>query len=745
MRFIYGVFIFIVTFGCQVSAQNLFKVPIQKESTIKSYPIGGSQLLKKQYQDVADYIKAHPDAISNMKLKKTTAWNFTVGSTKNWWAYNYSTSSNYQVASTCRGIGNNCYVFVENTSWTSGKVNQAVVDSVINEFDNKTPANPNKGVYQTDVDTFGNPPNIDNDPHIIIEILDIKDGYNGTGGWVAGYFNPSNEIEQLQSNLAEMYYMDCNPTNLTTSDGLEVALETCAHEFQHMINWNYHQTNPELTFINEGLSMFAEVNCGYPPSFQSLYANEPNHYLFDWRGSNSTLVLNDYARAQRFFMYWASQFGTGIFKNIVQDNLTGLNGLTHVLSSTNQTVNFTQLFENWEIANKLNNTSVNPAYGYLYPALPSSYSKTFYIPTVSETDTVSPLAAVYFTFTGGSNLNITFSAPSNSITVKAIETGSSTTQVVDVPLNSSFSVPDYGSTYSTIHFAVIGTSQTSSQIYSFKATGTAVTTSTELKWENTEPSGYYVWTPGDTLCVTFDALPGGTLDSIRVALRRGGSMVGGVWQYTGNSNPTPFGKPLAVPISVSTTDSTTVPYPVPYQNWSTVDLRSYSINTDHPFAVGFVVGSNPIAPAIMVTDYPGQTFYHNLTYLQTADGNTPGWYYISSSDTTVALYLIHAYVSFVTGVKQEIVLTPKEFSLSQNYPNPFNPTTTIDFALPKAGNVRIAVYNQLGQQIMQIADRDYTAGNHSIYFSGSNLASGVYYYRIEAGSFTQTRKMVLLK
>ncbi len=746
MRFVYIVMVLLVTYGYNGFAQSLIKKNIQREPAIKSYPIGGSILLQKQIKETAAYIKSHPDMISKMRLRKTTAWNFTVGSTKSWWSYNYSTSSYYQVPSTCRGVGKYCYVFVENTSWTNGKVNQAAVDSVINYFDNKTPANPGQGIYQTDVQTFGKPPDVDNDPRIIIEILDIKDGYNGTGGWVAGYFNSLNETTQTYSNDAEIYYMDCNPTDLTTAGGLETALETCAHEFQHMINWNYHQTNPELTFINEGLSMFAEVNAGFPASFQSLYAGEPNHYLFDWRGNNSTLVLNDYARAQRYFLYWDSQFGVGIFKHIVQDNLTGIAGLSHVLTSTNQPVTFTQLFQNWEIANELNDRSVDTAYGYTYPNLPLSVSKTYYNPNVSETDTVNPLAAQYFAFTNGSNLNITFSSSSNSLVVKAIEIGSGTPKVVDVPLNSSFSIPDFGTTYTTIRFAVEDTNQASSVIYKIQASGTAKSNVTELQWDNSQPTGYYLLTSGDTMCVTFDAVAGGTLDSIRVALRRAGTMIGGIWQYTGNSFPTPFGKPLAKPISVSINDSTAVPYPVPYKNWSSVDLRSYHISTDQPFAVGFVVGRKPDAPALMVTDYPGQSYYHNLTYLQTSDGVTsPGWYFLSSTDSTVALYLIHAYVGLVTGVKQELVLTPKQFSLSQNYPNPFNPTTKINFALPKAERVNITVYNQLGQKVIQLANQYYTAGNHSINFNGTNLASGVYYYRIEAGSFIQTRKMVLLK
>jgi len=91
------------------------------------------------------------------------------------------------------------------------------------------------------------------------------------------------------------------------------------------------------------------------------------------------------------------------------------------------------------------------------------------------------------------------------------------------------------------------------------------------------------------------------------------------------------------------------------------------------------------------------------------------------------------------------ISTPNKFTLSQNYPNPFNPSTTINFTLPSAERVRIIIYNQLGQQVALVMDRNFEAGNHSIHFNGSNLASGVYFYRIKAGIFSQVRKMILLK
>ncbi len=101
--------------------------------------------------------------------------------------------------------------------------------------------------------------------------------------------------------------------------------------------------------------------------------------------------------------------------------------------------------------------------------------------------------------------------------------------------------------------------------------------------------------------------------------------------------------------------------------------------------------------------------------------------------------------SVVTKVEKDVNTIPKEFSLHQNYPNPFNPTTNISFELPFPSKVKVNVYNQLGQLIATIADREYSAGTHQLYFNAGNLASGIYYYRIKAGSYIQTKKMILIK
>ncbi len=86
-----------------------------------------------------------------------------------------------------------------------------------------------------------------------------------------------------------------------------------------------------------------------------------------------------------------------------------------------------------------------------------------------------------------------------------------------------------------------------------------------------------------------------------------------------------------------------------------------------------------------------------------------------------------------------------KYELSQNYPNPFNPATTIKFSIKKDGNVRLEVFNILGQKVAELLNKRMKAGKYKVKFNASNLASGIYFYRIESGSFKAAKKMILLK
>lgn len=88
---------------------------------------------------------------------------------------------------------------------------------------------------------------------------------------------------------------------------------------------------------------------------------------------------------------------------------------------------------------------------------------------------------------------------------------------------------------------------------------------------------------------------------------------------------------------------------------------------------------------------------------------------------------------------------PKEFSLSQNYPNPFNPSTIIRYALPNDAMVTLEVFNILGQRVAVAINEEQKAGNHEVDFQSSTVGSGVYFYRLTAGKFTETKKMVIVR
>ncbi|MHB2156078.1 T9SS type A sorting domain-containing protein [Calditrichota bacterium GD2] len=98
-----------------------------------------------------------------------------------------------------------------------------------------------------------------------------------------------------------------------------------------------------------------------------------------------------------------------------------------------------------------------------------------------------------------------------------------------------------------------------------------------------------------------------------------------------------------------------------------------------------------------------------------------------------------------TAIEEDGGSVANSFSLKQNYPNPFNPLTTIEYSIPKTADVQLTVYNILGQKVAELVDQKQNAGSYRVTLNGHNLPSGVYFYKLKAGSFEQVRKMLLVK
>jgi hypothetical protein len=123
---------------------------------------------------------------------------------------------------------------------------------------------------------------------------------------------------------------------------------------------------------------------------------------------------------------------------------------------------------------------------------------------------------------------------------------------------------------------------------------------------------------------------------------------------------------------------------------------------------------------------------------------TPGSQVNGATPAGVSAQFFHFTTTIAaTGVEDEIVAN--NFELSQNYPNPFNPMTTINYSIAERSNVILKVYDMLGKEVATLVNEVKEAGQHTVNFDASNLASGMYIYKINAGNFTDTKKMILMK
>ena len=126
--------------------------------------------------------------------------------------------------------------------------------------------------------------------------------------------------------------------------------------------------------------------------------------------------------------------------------------------------------------------------------------------------------------------------------------------------------------------------------------------------------------------------------------------------------------------------------------------------------------------------------YEGVLVIQASDENH------QLDDITIPVIL-----DVITGIENSNNIIPVSFSLSQNYPNPFNAVTQISFSLPEPANIELSVFNMLGQKAAVLADGYTRAGYHSVYWDASDIASGIYFYRLSSDKYNAVKRMVLLK
>jgi hypothetical protein len=147
--------------------------------------------------------------------------------------------------------------------------------------------------------------------------------------------------------------------------------------------------------------------------------------------------------------------------------------------------------------------------------------------------------------------------------------------------------------------------------------------------------------------------------------------------------------------------------------------------------------------AAAICTVTGSQYFPILTS-DSSGGAIIAWWEYRSIDPDIYAQRVYNNGS-LTSVTSGNGIVPHEFVLAQNYPNPFNPSTTFHFALPSADNVKLVIFNILGQEVAEVVNKHHAAGTYDYFWNANNLSSGIYFYKLTTNKFSSSRKMVLLK
>jgi len=398
---------------------------------------------------------------------------YKVGNKKEFWTWNLNVMppEDVKLQATCRGVGENVYIFVSDDVWDVN-IFQKDIEKIMCAFDYSTPEtaiDKDKGIYEILTETFGCPPDIDNDHRIYFLISQLGE-YRGHH--FDGYFRFFDELEGKHSNHTEILFLDCdNPSD-------DYHLGIIAHEFQHLIHWEYDRK--EAKWLGESLSEIAMILCGY-------YTDQ-KHVIKYLNNTDSPLIskrhMVDYGACLLWGTYIYERLGIEFLGNLVREKENGIKGFQKVLNNMNIEDNFSSIFGDWLVTNYVDDNPVNDGrFRYKSISLPVTPTiKHFFSLPVLETGKVNGYAADYLKFSiervKNKKLRIIFKSdiPADFLIkiIRIYNDDLSNPKVEDVVLNEpveTFDVSDVGVHCREIVLVVSVLKETKEPVpYSFSAT-----------------------------------------------------------------------------------------------------------------------------------------------------------------------------------------------------------------------------------------------------------------------------------
>jgi len=244
----------------------------------------------------------------------------------------------FTAVATCRYVGEHCYIFVEDSHWEI-VVMQADVDRLGELFDRSTPADPERGMYDLEVEAFGPPPDVDGDERIFIVVVDVDEPT------LIGFFDHQVAKHPNPALRRDAIYLDAS----TVAWRNQLAHGTLAHELQHLIHWGHDED--EEAWVDEGLAGYAEKVTGFPEVDSTMvpgFLAQPDLNLTLWP---IPAEAANYGSTYLFISFLAERHGAELIRQVVAEPRNGTFGIDEAFRKMGWVQDFDGAWARWIVAN----------------------------------------------------------------------------------------------------------------------------------------------------------------------------------------------------------------------------------------------------------------------------------------------------------------------------------------------------------------------------------------------------------
>ncbi|MCB0282451.1 MAG: hypothetical protein KDF60_07715 [Calditrichaeota bacterium] len=607
-------------------------------------------------------------------------------------------------------------IWVEKAELANNHVTSAVINDILNGLVNNTPFgsyNPNLGIYEIHQDIFGSPPDVDGNGKVDFLLTDIKDGWDGDGSYVGGFFFQTDQTTNPGSNRADIMYVDTYPgiyyeNNDQPSYHTSSVLGTVSHELQHLIQ--YKNDPREEDWVNEGLSELASFLCGYGLRSPDLFLKNADLSLTGWDNDNS---LPHYARVALWTYFLYEKYGIALIKEIARNASSGANGVNSSLSILGAGENLNDVVDNFYKTLTSNELTVNSEFAFNRSDLQhirtvpqyriSKYNFEVEIP-------VNPFSMQSVEFINGDSLVISFNqAFDNQIYIN--RNGPSGKTFLDEYQGVIFNDLDFGETYHTLTMNFINNSP-QSQVIRFTPAASQKYDLISLEYGSDSPDFFLQSLSGYINAIQFVSPRDNAF--IKSVEFYNSSTIGDIRFHLYKSNLSEGSNPQSITFTEQN---------IATSEWTRVDFENIKMEIDRNQL--FNVGIEYLDDGAIGYEVPAGSVHKNRSFRKIP--NTSQYLYLSdfyigtAENTLDGIWMIRMEIAApFTGTYQD---NTGKISNVKFQSLPFIASSenflTMTYDYDGSNDISMHIYNSLGQLIMEKSNN---AALKSFSWDGKNMA-----------------------